>query len=172
MRDVCKREIIQTADCLKKMDADSTDILKGFSRSVVILGDRLPKWFDTVYADGAWDSVHLPELTNINTKTATSLMAKPDGKVHLDGITTIKDGVTTVDWNGGASPRETGHARFGSGSPQSLGHLTKHIETVRLDPYLGPRKGSSDSRYLWSHHQLRDRGDDGEGNRFVVPSPR
>ena len=80
----------------KKMDVKSADILKGFTRSVVILGDGLPKWFDSVYVDSAWDSVHLPELTRINTKTASSLMAKPDGKVHLEGITTIKDSVTTI----------------------------------------------------------------------------
>ncbi len=119
----------------KNMDADSADILKGFTRSVVILGDRLPKWFDSVYADSTWDSVHLSELTSINIKTATSLMAKPDGKVHLDGITTIKEGVTTILTGTEAHHlEELAIPNLDQVSPQSLSHLTKHIETVSVGP--------------------------------------
>ena len=101
----------------------------------MILGDRLPKWFDSVYADSAWDSVHLPELTSINTKTATSLMAKPDGKVHLDGIITIKEGVTTILTGTEAHHlEELAMPNLAQVSPQSLSHLTKHIETVSVGP--------------------------------------
>ena len=115
-----------------------------------------------------------PELTSINTKTATSLMAKPDGKVHLDGITTIKEGVTTM-----LTGTEVHHLEelampnLAQVSPQSLGHLDKtHRDSVGGTYSLDSERSSGDSRHLWSHHQLRDRGDDGEGNRFVVPSPR
>ena len=58
-------------------------------------------------------------------------------------------------------------------SPRSLGHLTKYIETVSVGPIPWTEKEVRViKRKLWSHHQSRDRGDDGEGNRFVVSSPR
>ena len=119
----------------RKMDSKSANVLKGFTRSVVLLGGRLPKWFDSVYADSTWRSVHFPELTNINTKDAKSLMAKPDGKVHLDGIATIKEDTTTI-LTGTASHHleQLGMPSLAQISPKSLGHLTKYIETVTVGP--------------------------------------
>ncbi|MEC8379930.1 MAG: hypothetical protein VXZ96_06400 [Myxococcota bacterium] len=118
-----------------KMDSGSASILKRFGSSVVILSHQLPNWFDSIYAESHWKSLHLPELTSLNTESATSIMAKPFGKVHLDGITTLNEDIAGV-----LTGTESHHLaqlampNLALMSPKSLGRLTMHIESLSVGP--------------------------------------
>jgi hypothetical protein len=128
-------QIPDSLSIVRDMDSKSAGILQGYKGEVTILGERLPRWFDSVYSESAWESVSFPDVTVLTTNMANSMLSKEDGHVRFPNVTSISEKVSKK-FIGTEEHHLQGLSlpKLFQISPKSLGHLTTHIPLVEVGP--------------------------------------
>ena len=67
----------------EELDRESVNLPVNYTGEVVVLGHKLPDWFEAAYKGNTWRTLSLPEIKELSPDVATLLMTEGQGILRM-----------------------------------------------------------------------------------------